>query len=240
MSSPATPYKEITENGLWKNNPALVQLLGLCPLLAVTGSVVNALGLGLATMAVLVGSNLAVSLIRNAVNEAVKLPAFVMIIASFTTCTELLMQAFTYELYQILGIFIPLIVTNCTILGRADAFASRNKILPSIVDGFMMGLGFMLVLVVLGGLRELIGSGTLFSNMHLLFGDIAKTWSLQVFGDDYKGFLVAILPPGAFLVTGALIAIKNVIDENIKKRAAAGKIHAAAGSKRVRTTGKIA
>src|SRR5690554_7380999 len=140
----------ISLDGLWNNNPALVQLLGLCPLLAVTGSVVNALGLGLATMLVLVGSNLSVSLIRNHVSPTVRLPAFVMIIASFVTVTELVMQAFTYELYQVLGIFIPLIVTNCVILGRADAFASKNGLLPSFVDGFMMSLGFMAVLFLLG------------------------------------------------------------------------------------------
>ena len=232
-------YKEITLNGLWKNNPALVQLLGLCPLLAVTGSVVNAIGLGLATMLVLVGSNISVSLIRSAVTDAIKLPAFVMIIASFTTCTELLMQAFTYELYQILGIFIPLIVTNCSILGRADAFASKNKVLPSAIDGFMMGLGFMGVLVALGALRELIGTGALFGNMHLLFGEIARNWTLNVFGDNYKGFLVVILPPGAFLVTGFLIALKNSIDAQIKQRAEANKEKPATGTKRVRTTGSI-
>ena len=113
----STDYREISHNGLWKNNPALVQLLGLCPLLAVSGSVVNALGLGLATTLVLVGSNISVSLIRKNVSDAVRLPVFVMIIASFTTCTELVMKAFTYELYQVLGIFIPLIVTNCAILG---------------------------------------------------------------------------------------------------------------------------
>ena len=149
--------KDISLDGLWKNNPALVQLLGLCPLLAVTGSVVNALGLGLATMMVLVGSNLSVSLIRNPVSDAVRLPAFVMIIASFVTVAELTMQAFTYELYEVLGIFIPLIVTNCAILGRADAFASKNPILPSVVDGVMMAIGFTVVLVLLGALREVLG-----------------------------------------------------------------------------------
>ncbi len=235
-----TNVKEITVNGLWKNNPALVQLLGLCPLLAVTGSVVNALGLGLATMLVLVGSNVAVSLVRNAVSDAVKLPAFVMIIASFTTCTELLMQAFTYELYQILGIFIPLIVTNCAILGRADAFACKNKVLPSAIDGFMMGLGFMLVLIAIGAIREIIGSGTLFSNMHLLLGDVGRSWEISLFGENYKGFLVAILPPGAFLVAGFLIAIKNSIDKIVKDRAAANAVHAKKGAKRVRTTGQVA
>lgn len=233
-------YQEITKNGLWKNNPALVQLLGLCPLLAVTGSVVNALGLGLATMLVLIGSNISVSLIRNAVSDAVRLPAFVMIIASFTTCTELLMRAYTFELYQILGIFIPLIVTNCSILGRADAFASKNPLLPSITDGFMMGLGFTLVLLAVGAVREVIGAGTLFDNMHLLFGDAAQNWTLILFGENYKGFLVAILPPGAFLVVGALIAVKNVIDSEIKRREEAKKPAAVKGSKRVRTTGTIA
>ncbi len=233
-------YKELTLNGLWKNNPALVQLLGLCPLLAVTGSVVNAMGLGLATMLVLMGSNIAVSLIRHAVTDAVRLPAFVMIIASFTTCTELLMQALTYELYQILGIFIPLIVTNCAILGRADAFASRNKVLPSAVDGFMMGLGFMFVLLAIGAIREIIGAGTLFADMQLLFGASAENWKITLFGDNYPGFLIAVLPPGAFLVAGLLIALKNIIDAQIQARAAKLKAKTVKGSKRVRTTGQIA
>ncbi len=232
-------YKEIIINGLWKNNPGLVQLLGLCPLLAVTGSVVNALGLGLATLIVLVGSNLAVSLIRHAVTDAIRLPVFVMIIAAFTTCTELLMQAYTYELYQILGIFIPLIVTNCIILGRADAFASKNGIVPSLVDGLMMGLGFLLVLLSIGIIREVIGSGTLFSNMHLLIGQAGESWEINVFGANYKGFLVAVLPPGAFMVTGLLIAIKNIIDARIAHHRAASKNTVAQGSKRVRTTGQI-
>ena len=233
----ATP-KELTQNGLWSNNAALVQLLGLCPLLAVTGTVVNALGLGIATLAVLMGSNIAVSLIRNYVSESVRLPAFVMIIASFVTCIELLMQAFAYELYQILGIFIPLIVTNCAILGRADAFASRNPIGPAALDGLMMGLGFLIVLVLLGGMRELIGQGTLFTNMHLLFGDMARGWELTVF-PNYTEALIAVLPPGAFLGLGLLIALKNAIDGRIEKRRAASEPAPEAGSKRVRVTGKI-
>lgn len=239
-TTPAANYGEISKNGLWSNNPALVQLLGLCPLLAVSGSVVNALGLGLATMVVLIGSNLAVSLIRNIVSDAIKLPAFVMIIASFTTAIQLLMQAYTYELYQILGIFIPLIVTNCAILGRADAFASKNPIMPSIVDGFMMGLGFLLVLLVLGAVRELLGAGTLFADMQLLFGETARSWKLEIFGENYPGFLVAILPPGAFIVTGFLIALKNTIDDRIEKRRLALKPkNIVKGTKRVRTTGVI-
>jgi electron transport complex protein RnfE len=233
-------YAEVSKNGLWNNNPALVQLLGLCPLLAVSGTVVNALGLGLATLLVLVGSNIAVSLIRNIVSDAIKLPVFVMIIASFTTATELLMRAYTFELYQILGIFIPLIVTNCAILGRADAFACKNSIIPSAVDGFMMGLGFMLVLLVIGGVREILGAGTLFADMQLLFGESAKNWRLDILGENYPGFLIAILPPGAFLVTGFLIAIKNAIDARIeRKRLEAKPKEIIKGAKRVRTTGVI-
>ncbi len=238
MTTPA--YHEIAQNGLWNNNPALVQLLGLCPLLAVSGSVVNALGLGLATMLVLAGSNMAVSMIRSAVSDAVRLPAFVMIIAAFTTCTELLMQAFTFELYQILGIFIPLIVTNCVILGRADGFASKHGILPATFDGFMMGTGFMLVLVVIGAIRELIGTGTLMANMHLLLGDFATAWRLDVFGENYRGFLVAVLPPGAFLVAGMLIALKNIIDHRNQLRQQARKTAGPKTPRRVRTTGQIA
>lgn len=230
---------ELTADGLWHNNPGLVQLLGLCPLLGVSSTAVNALGLGIATILVLVSSNVAVSLIRSAVTDAVRLPAFVMIIASVTTCIELLMQAYTYELFLILGIFIPLIVTNCVILGRADGFAAKNPLLPSAVDGFMMGLGFALVLLVLGMLRELIGQGTLFADMHLLLGPIAADWTLVVF-PNYKEVLFVILPPGAFLVMGLLIALKNVIDAQIKARAATrDDTPVAAGSKRVRVTGTI-
>ncbi len=235
----STNYREISHNGLWKNNPALVQLLGLCPLLAVSGSIVNALGLALATTLVLVGSNISVSLIRKNVSDAVRLPAFVMIIASFTTCTELVMKAFTYELYQVLGIFIPLIVTNCAILGRADAFASKNNVAASAFDGLMMGLGFGLVLVAVGAIREVLGSGTLFAGMDLLLGPIAANWTLTLFG-DYRGFLVAILPPGAFIVTGFLIAIKNAIDHKLEEREKAKRVEPVVkGSKRVRTTGTI-
>lgn len=233
-------YRELAANGLWHNNPALVQLLGLCPLLAVTGSVVNALGLGLATILVLVGSNLAVSLIRNAVTDAIKLPAFVMIIAAFTTCAELLMKAFTFELYQILGIFIPLIVTNCAILGRADAFACKNSVLPSLADGLMMGLGFTLVLLLVGAVRELLGNGTLLADMHLLVGDVGYQFEFSIHR-DYPGFLVAILPPGAFLVTGFLIALKNVIDNRLEQRRKAKLANQSEPktSRRVRTTGVI-
>jgi len=236
MSTPS--YRELSINGLWKNNPALVQLLGLCPLLGVSNSAVNALGLGLATALVLVCSNLSVSLVRGVVNTAVRLPAFVMIIAALTTCIELLMQAYTYELFQILGIFIPLITTNCVILGRADGFAAKHNPLIASFDGLVMGLGFALVLLVLGGLRELFGTGALFANMQLLFGPIAADWQITLFS-DYKGFLLAILPPGAFIVLGLLIALKNRIDFQLAERAKAQQPEAAVQSRRVRVTGVI-
>jgi electron transport complex protein RnfE len=233
-------YKEITAKGLWDNNPALVQLLGLCPLLAVSSTVINAMGLGLATLLVLTTTNAVVSIIRNHVSDAIRLPAFVMIIASAVTCIELLMKAFTYELYQILGLFIPLIVTNCAVLGRADAFASKNKLLPATADGFMMGLGFMLVLIVVGAVRELLGTGHLFADMQLIFGESARNWQLNIFGATYPNVIFALLPPGAFIVVGFLIAGKNMIDAQLKKRAEARKAQIIKGSKRVRTTGSIA
>jgi len=229
-------YRKITLDGLWTNNPALVQLLGLCPLLAVTASVVNALGLGLASTLVLVSSNLTVSVFRKLVPETVRLPIFVMIIASFVTAIELLMQAFTYELYLILGIFIPLIVTNCAIMGRADAFASKNPVRASVLDGLMMGVGFTAVLILLGGMRELLGTGALFSDMHLLFGEAARTWEWVIFA-NYPGFLFAILPPGAFVGLGLLIALKNVIDARLEERRKQLTPKTLTGSKRVRVTG---
>lgn len=231
-------YREIAVNGLWKNNPGLVQLLGLCPLLGTSNSTVNALGLGLATALVLACSNAAVSLIRNAVTPAARLPAFVMIIAALTTCIELLMQAFTYELYQILGIFIPLITTNCIILGRAEAFAAKNNVARASFDGLMMGIGFGLVLVAIGAVRELFGTGALFANMHLLFGPLAADWQIT-FIQDYKGFLLAILPPGAFIVLGLLIALKNRIDHAMAERAKVEEPETPTPSRRVRVTGVI-
>lgn len=232
-------YREIAVNGLWKNNPGLVQLLGLCPLLGVSNSMVNALGMGIATALVLAASNAAVALIRRQVTDAVRLPVFVMIIAALTTCIELLMQAFTYELYQILGIFIPLITTNCIILGRAEAFAAKNSVAHASFDGLMMGTGFGLVLLALGSVRELLGTGMLLSNMQLLFGAQAASWQIEVF-PHYPGFLLAILPPGAFLVLGLLIAGKNYLDARASERAKAAQVPAeAAPSRRVRVTGVI-
>ncbi|MCP1319143.1 electron transport complex subunit E [Halomonas sp. 707B3] len=229
-------WTQLAREGLWSNNPALVQLLGLCPLLAVSATVVNALGLALATLLVLVGSSTTTSLIRHQVPSAVRLPAFVMVIAAFVTCAELLMAAFAYSLYQILGIFIPLIVTNCAILGRADAFASRQPVLPAAVDGLMMGLGFGAVLVLMGAIRELVGQGTLFSDMALLFGPVAAHWQITLVA-DYQ-FLFFILPPGAFFVAGLLIALKNVLDQRRAARAQPVNV-APRAERRVRVTGTI-
>lgn len=230
--------QKIAIDGLWKNNPALVQMLGLCPLLAVSASVVNALALGLATAAVLTMSNTAVSLIRNYTTETVRLPTYILLIAAFTTCIEFVMHAYTYDLYLTLGIFIALIVTNCNVLGRADGFASKHPVLPAALDGLMTGLGFAAVLVVLGALREAIGQGTLFADMHLLFGESARNWTIH-FNSNYPGFLFAIVPPGAFMFMGLLIALKNIVDRRMADRVKAQQLEAPVASRRVRTTGHI-
>ena len=204
--------QNIIRDGLWTNNVGLVQVLGICPLLAVTGTFINGLGLGLATLITLVASNVTVSMIRKLVRPEVRIPVFVLVIASIVTIIELSMSAWFYELYKVLGIFITLIVTNCSIIGRAEAFASKNTVGRSFVDGFSMGLGFLLVLVTLGTLREIIGHGTLFSQAHLMFGEAARSMTIH-FVDSYQGFLLAVLPPGAFIGLGLLIAMKNVIDK---------------------------
>ena len=209
--------RTIVKNGLWDNNPALVQLLGLCPLLAVSNTFINGLGLGLATLLVLAGSNASVSLVRHYIPKDIRIPIFVMMIASFVTNIGLLMNAYTYDLYLTLGIFIPLIVTNCAIIGRAEAFASKNTFFPSLLDGIMQGLGFTAVLFTLGALREMIGQGTLFSGAEQLLGSWASHLEISFYLTDAK-FLFAILPPGAFVALGVLIAIKNIIDSRAAEK----------------------
>ena len=204
-------YLKITKNGLWNNNQALVALLGLCPLLAVTNNVTNAISLGLATTFVLVASNLSVSLFRNHIRKEVRIPIFVLLIASFVTVVDLIMQSFFYDMYLILGIFVPLIVTNCAILARAEAFASKNTWDKSVIDGLMMGIGFSIVLVLLGAMREILGSGTLFDQADLIFGDLGSSLKVTFF-DQYQGTLIALLPPGAFIGLGLIVALKNLID----------------------------
>lgn len=207
---------KLVRDGLWTNNPGLVQLLGLCPLLAVSNNFVNALSLGLATLFVLTASNLTVSAIRNVVRPEIRIPVFVMVIASLVTLVELVMNAYLQTLYDILGIFLPIITTNCAIIGRAEAFASKNRVLPALIDGFMMGLGFLLVLVVLGGAREILSLGTLGQGLHLLLGEAFEGvyWTII---PDTQGLLLAALPPGAFIGLGLMIALKNVIDRRVQQ-----------------------
>lgn len=210
-------YNRIIRDGLWTNNPALVQILGLCPLLAVSSNVVNGLSLGLATALTLALSNTIVSMVRHWVSDEIRIPVFVLVIACVVTAIELAMNAYLHELYNILGIFIPLIVTNCIVIARAEAFASRNSVLRASTDGLFMGLGSMFALVLLGALREAIGQGTLFAHAHLMFGEAAKGMTITLV-EHYHGFLLAILPPGAFIGLGLLIAIKNVIDSRLARR----------------------
>jgi electron transport complex protein RnfE len=217
MNNPT--YTDILKEGLWLNNPGTVQLLGLCPLLAVTTTVINGLGLGLATTLTLVASNVSVSLIRKLVRPEIRIPVFVLIIASIVTVIELSMNAWLHDLYLILGIFIPLIVTNCAIIGRAESFASRQSVDRALLDGLAMGIGFTLVLVTLGGMRELIGQGTLLAQANLMFGAFGDQLTLTLI-EDYRGFLLAILPPGAFLGLGFLIAGINIINARREKQAA--------------------
>jgi electron transport complex protein RnfE len=217
--------KDILYNGLWKQNPGIVQLLGLCPLLAVSSTVVNGVSLGLATALVMALSSGSIAPIRSYVPNEIRIPVFILIIAVLVTVVQYLMNAYMYGLFVVLGIFIPLIVTNCIVLARVEAFASKNSALPSALDGFAMGLGLTAVLGVLGAMRELLGKGTLFSGIDLALGDMAKGWVLHVI-PDYKGFLLAILPPGAFIGLGLLIAGKNWLSLRAeqKRKGAAAKL----------------
>ncbi|MGE5028081.1 MAG: electron transport complex subunit E [Betaproteobacteria bacterium] len=218
MTTNPISYKEIIWNGIWKNNAGIVALLGLCPLLAVSSTVVNGLGLGLATAIVMAFSNAAVSVVRSWVPNEIRIPVFILIIAVLVTIIQLVMNAYMQPLYLVLGIFVPLIVVNCNVLGRAETFASKNPVIPSTVDGFMVGFGLTLTLGVLGALREIFGKGTLFSGIDLALGESAKSLVITVF-PDYQGFLFAILPPGAFLGLGLMIAGKNWIDPRAHKKA---------------------
>ncbi|MEQ4509935.1 MAG: electron transport complex subunit E [Dickeya sp.] len=211
--------KELALQGLWKNNSALVQLLGLCPLLAVTSTATNALGLGLATTLVLTCTNIAVSALRRWVPGEIRIPIYVMLIASVVTIVQMLINAYAYGLYQSLGIFIPLIVTNCIVIGRAEAFASKNTVILSALDGLFMGLGATSALFVLGAIREILGNGTVFDGADLLLGSWARILRVEVVHMD-SPFLLMILPPGAFIGLGMMLAGKYLIDEKRKQRQA--------------------
>jgi len=209
--------RDILHNGLWKQNTGIVQLLGMCPLLAVSSTVVNGVSLGLATAVVMALSGAAIAPIRSYVPNEIRIPVFILIIAVLVTVVQYLMNAYMYGLYVVLGIFIPLIVTNCIVLARVEAFASKNSALPSALDGFAMGLGLTAVLGVLGMMRELLGKGTLFSGIDLALGNMAQGWVLHII-PEYKGFLLAILPPGAFIGLGLLIAGKNWLNLRAEMR----------------------
>lgn len=208
--------RESAYNGLWKQNPGLAQLLGLCPILAVSTSMVNAVSLGVATILVMAVANLAVSSLRNFIPYEIRIPVFILIIAALVTMVDLVFNAYLHSLYLVLGIFIPLIVTNCIVLARIEAFAAKNDALSSTIDGVVMGIGLVWVLALLGGVRELLGAGTLFSGIEMIFPEAS---AISVFGDDYPGFLIAILPPGAFFALGCLIAAFNAINARIAARA---------------------
>jgi len=202
-------------DGVWRNNPALVQLLGLCPLLAVSQTLVTSLTLGLITLAVLVGANTLISLLKRTLVDTVRLPLQILVIATMVSAADLLMQTYFFELYQRIGLFIALIVTNCTILGRAELFARRNPIMASMADGFWMGVGFLWAITLLGGVREVIGRGTLFDGMAQLLGPSGDAWRIEV---HQSPILIMMLAPGAFLALGCLIALKNCLDEYYESR----------------------
>ncbi len=210
-------FKDILYNGVWKQNTGVVQLLGMCPILAVSTSVVNGVSLGLATSVVMALSGAAIAPIRGIVPNEARIPVFILIIAVLVTLIQYLMNAYMYSLYVVLGIFIPLIVTNCIVLARIEAFAAKNPPLQSALDGLAMGLGLTAVLAILGGLREIFGHGTLLSGIDMALGESAKSLVITVV-PNYHGFLLAILPPGAFLTLGCLIAGKNWLNLRAEKK----------------------
>ncbi|MBF0246802.1 MAG: electron transport complex subunit E [Alphaproteobacteria bacterium] len=213
---PVIDYRAIARDGLWTNNVVFGQLLALCPLLAVTGTASNGLGMGLATTVVLVTSGLSVAALRMFIPADVRIPVFVLVIATLVTIVDMAMNAWVHELHKVLGLFIPLIVTNCAILGRAEIFASKQPIGASALDGLMMGLGFTAALVVLGVVREILGAGTLFAGAALLLGNAFKVIEINI--PAFDGVLLFALPPGGFVMLGFLLAGKRVLDEKLSER----------------------
>jgi len=212
-------YAKITRDGLWDNNIVFVQILGMCPTMAVTSSATNGLGMGLATTFVLAASNAVIAAGRNLISPDVRIPVYIVLIASLVTLVDVSLNAFAHDLYKVLGLYIALIVANCAVLGRAEAFAGKSKVAPAALDGLMMGLGFTFALTLIGGIRELIGAGTLFANAHLLLGSAFAFLETTVI-PHYKGYLLMILPPGGFLVLGFLLAGKRVLDRRLAERSA--------------------
>lgn len=206
----------IARNGLWKQNSSLVQLLGLCPLLAVTTNAVNGIMLSLATIIVMAVANIAVASLRNLIPHEIRIPVFILIVAALVTVVDLMFNANLHELYVVLGIFIPLIVTNCIVLARVEAFAAKNPPLHSTLDGIFMGLGMLWTLALLGSMRELLGAGTLFGGIDMVFSGLQP---IRVLPESYPGFLLGLLPPGAFILLGCMIAWKNWMDARAAARA---------------------
>lgn len=207
--------RQIADNGIWKQNTSLVQILGLCPLLAVTTNLVNGVMLSLATIVVMALSGLAIASLRNLIPHEIRIPVFILIVAALVTVVDLLFNAFLHDLYLVLGIFIPLIVTNCIVLARVEAFANKNPPLQSMFDGIFMGVGMLWTLGILGGLREFIGGGTLFSGIEMVVPSLEP---LQLLPADYPGLLLTLLPPGAFILLGCMIAWKNWIEARAAAR----------------------
>lgn len=216
-------FPDITRKGLWKQNSIFAQVLGLCPALAVTTTFTNAVSLGLATTFVMAVAGFAISSLRSWIPYEIRIPVFILIIAALVTVVDLAFNAWLHELYLILGIFIPLIVTNCIVLARVEAFAAKNTVWQSTWDGAAMGFGLTLVLAVLGMVREFLGQGTFLSGIELI---IPGTHALQILPADYPGFLIAVLPPGAFFVLGGLIAVRNWLDVRANQRLAAAALAA--------------
>ena len=212
-------FQKIARDGLWDNNIVFSQSIGLCPLLAVTGTATNGLGMGLATVAVMVVCNLLISYVRALIPPEIRIPIFVVLIAMVVTLVDMIMNAWLHEMHKVLGLFIPLIVTNCAILGRAEAYASRRPVAEATMDGLMMGLGFTLALVVLGAAREILGAGTLFASASLLMGE-SFSWLETILIQEYRGFLLMALPPGGFLMLGFILAGKKMIDRRLAAKQA--------------------
>ncbi|MBI4937943.1 MAG: electron transport complex subunit E [Nitrosomonadales bacterium] len=215
-----TDYRTIAREGLWSNNGVLSMMLGLCPAMAMTNSATNGLGMGLATAFVMTSSSVIASLFRNSFSQEVRIPVFVLIMGTMVTVVDMCMNAWLHELYKVLGLFIPLIVVNCLPFARIEMVASKNPVLPSLADGFFMGVGFTFALTLIGAVREISGSGTLFSDASLLLGSTFKFMEMRILPED-SGILMMILPPGAFLATGLLLVAKRMIDERSAKAAQA-------------------
>lgn len=209
-------YRTLARDGIWDNNVVFAQMLALCPLLAVTSTATNGLGMGLATLAVMMASSLVISLLRNIIPRDVRLPVFVMLIAAIVTLVDMYLNAYLHQLHKVLGLFIPLIVTNCAVFGRIESYAYHQPVNKAVADAFFMGFGFTFALLVIGAVREVIGSGTLFASASLLLGQSFSFLELTLV-DGYNGFLLMILPPGAFIALGFILAGKRLIDARLNR-----------------------